>query len=256
MANYLISHYKGKYRILCDVCQNTNDFPRKLDGNYEDIDCYITCEKGIKIFHYGHGVLNCYIPSIKQGRNILRSFYKDNINKNNTSTSIVEHTIKKNGKEINIKKEIISIIDEDLFKKELNNNKFIFDVLENDEEIFFKFKAANMELLEKYLNPRTYGANISPFSAKNRPKSSYNIPDEDLVAYKKFVENLGQDQMFLLSKYVKDFLLSLVTKKNTYENIKADMVAKCMKPNQYIHSIGKWNEYLKYLEKNIQGEII
>ena len=251
MSSYLISHYKGKYRILCDICKDTNDFPKKLDGTYEDIDCYITCEKGIKIFHYGRGILNCYIPSIKQGRNILRFFYRDNINESNTSTSVNEYTIEKDGKEINMRKETISIIDENLFREELNNNKFIFDIYETDEEVLFKFKAANMELLEKYLNPKTSGANISPFSVKNRPKSSYNIPDEDLVIYKKIVENLGQDNMFLLGRYVKNFLQSLITKKNTYEDIKADMALKGLKGKEYIHSIGKWNEYIKYLEEQL-----
>lgn len=251
MANYLLTHYKGKYRILCDVCEDTNDFPKKLNDTYEDIDCYISCDKGIKIFHYGRGVLDCYVPSIKQGRSILRSFYRDNINESNTSTSVSEYVITKDDKEIHIKKESISIIDEDLYEEELKNNKFIFDIIETDEEINFKFKAANMELMEKYLNPRTYGAKISPFSNKNRPKTKYNIPDEDLLTYKKIVSNVPQDKMIFIGKYTKDFINSLATKKNTLEDIKADMRLKGLKGKEYIHSINQWDKYIKYLEKEL-----
>lgn len=251
MANYLISHYKGKYRILCDVCEDTNDFPKKLNSTYEDIDCYISCEKGIKIFSYGRGVLECYIPSIKQGRNILRHFYRDNVNGTNTTTSVTEYSITKDGKEINIKKESISIIDEELFKEEINNNKIIFNIVESDEEVIFKFKAANMELLEKYLKPKISGANISPFSNKNRPKSKYDIPDEDLLPYKKIVLNTPQDKMILISKYTNDFLKSLITKNNSWDDIKADIKLKGLKNKEYIHSIYKWNEYIEYLEKHL-----
>lgn len=47
------------------------------------------------------------------------------------------------------------------------------------------------------------------------------------------------------------FLQSLTTKKNTWENIKADMAVEGLKGKEYIHSIGRWNEYMNYLEKNI-----
>lgn len=73
MANYLISHYKGKYRIKCDCDENTHQFTRKLDGTYEDIDCYITCYNDIKIFYFGKSILEAYIPSIIRGNNIIKS---------------------------------------------------------------------------------------------------------------------------------------------------------------------------------------
>lgn len=49
-TNYLISHYKGKYRIKCEYDQRTNQFQRKLDGTFEDIDCYIDCYKNILLW--------------------------------------------------------------------------------------------------------------------------------------------------------------------------------------------------------------
>ena len=251
MANYLITHFKGKYRILCDVCSDTNDFPKKLDGSYEDIDCYITCEDNIRISHYGRGVLQVYIPSIKLGNRILRQYYRNNINESNTTTNVSEFQIQKDGKTINIKKESISIVDDDLFEKELYSDSIIFNIDKTDSEVLFKFKAKNMDVVEKYLNPKTYGASISPFSVKNRPKTKYEIPEQDLVRYKELTSELGQDKMFLIGKCTKDFINSLATKKNTIEDIKADIKLKGLKNKEYIHSIGHWNNYIKYLEKEL-----
>ena len=112
-----------------------------------------------------------------------------------------------------------------------------------------------MGKLEKYLKPKTSGANISPFSSKNLPRNkTYKIPDEDLVDYKELVSNLPQNQLLLLGKYAISFLQSLATKKNTLENIKADMALKGLKSKEYIHSIGKWDEYIGYLNKKLEDE--
>lgn len=57
IANYLLAHYKGRYRIKAPYDISTNQFPRKLNGNFEDIDCYIDCQYGNKIFSFGHSTL-------------------------------------------------------------------------------------------------------------------------------------------------------------------------------------------------------
>ena len=51
---------------------SSNQFPRKLDGTYEDIDCFIDCQYGNKVFSYGHGILQAYIPSLQRGHNIIK----------------------------------------------------------------------------------------------------------------------------------------------------------------------------------------
>lgn len=51
----------------------------------------------------------------------------------------------------------------------------------------------------------------------------------------------------------KKYIKSLVTKKYTLDNIKADMRLKGLKNKEYIHSIGKWNEYIKFLQKEINN---
>lgn len=209
MANYLISHYKGTYRIMCPYDESTNQFSRKLDGTFEDIDCYIKCQKNIKIFYYGSSILEAYIPSIKRGNNILRAINED------------------------------------------GHADIPFDVHTTDGEVYFYFKAKNMPIMEKYLNPVTSGADRSPFSSRNLPHSDYKIPDEDLLAYKEITAKLPFESVIKLSHMSKSYLKSLSTKTNTYEMVFADMKKKMMKPKEYIHSIGKWNGYIKYLRENL-----
>ena len=73
IANYLLSHYKGIYRLKTEPDQSTNTFPRKLNGTLEDIDIYIDCQNNNRIFSYGHGILQAYIPSLIRGHNIIKS---------------------------------------------------------------------------------------------------------------------------------------------------------------------------------------
>lgn len=209
MANYLISHYKGKYRLKAPYDLRTNQFPREENGLFADNDVYIDCYKNIQIFSFGRGILECYIPSIIRGRNIIKAI-----------------------------------------KEELGED-IIFHIEETDSEVLFHFHAKYMDKLEKYLKPKTSAADRSPFSTKNLPKTNYSIPDEDLVAYKNIVEKIGQERVIELTHITNKFIKTLITKKNTWENIKADMALKGISGKNYVHAIGKWNAYIKYLEEQL-----
>lgn len=50
----------------------------------------------------------------------------------------------------------------------------------------------------------------------------------------------------------RSFLKSLVTKKNTWEDIKSDMAIKGLSGKNYIHSIGLWNNYIDYLANGVK----
>lgn len=142
--------------------------------------------------------------------------------------------------------------------KYINDNfeqDVIFDIEETDSEVLFKFNTKYDEKIIPLLKPKTSGANISPFSSKNLPKNKdYKIPDENLVAYKNIVAKIPQERILIITHTTNKFIKSLVTKKNTWEDIKADMALKGLKGKEYIHSIGKWNDYISYLEENIDAD--
>lgn len=106
------------------------------------------------------------------------------------------------------------------------------------------------------LKPKTNGANISPFSSKNLPKNKdYKIPDENLIAYKNIVAKIPPERILSLTHSTNNFIKSLVTKRNTWEDIKSDMKLKGLKGKEYIHSIGEWDNYINYLNNNLrEGE--
>lgn len=127
----------------------------------------------------------------------------------------------------------------------------IFGIEETDSEVLFKFKYTNSDKIIPLLKPKTSGAGISPFSSKNLPKTDYKIPDEDFIKYKNIVSKIPQNEILRITHTSNEYLKSLVTKKQTWEDIKADMKLKGLKTKEYLHSIGKWDEYIKYLEENL-----
>lgn len=237
MANYLM-RYKGKYRLKAPIDENTNDYPRDAHGKIETDDIYIDCAYGNQIYHYGHGILVAYIPSIGRGHNVLMSI----------------------GTEL-IGKETVESLNRNYDKlyELLLKEGTIREIRQNDGEIEFKFKAKDIELVAKYLKPKTGGAGISPFSSRNlpKPKQAYVIPDEDLKEYKEIIVDISRDKLIILSQITKSFLNDIVAKKPYYKtvDVKADMKKKMLKGKEYIHSIGLWNEYIKYLSKKLEERL-
>ena len=131
------------------------------------------------------------------------------------------------------------------------DSSIIFDVEETDSEILFKFKYSDSDKIIPLLKPKTSGSGISPFSSKNLPRNkNYKIPDEELQSYKDILANIPENERLSIGIITNNFIKSLATKKNPMENIKADMKLKGLKGKEYIHSIGQWSKYLKYIERN------
>lgn len=210
--SFLIDKYKGKYKLLAPFDKRTNQFPRKLNGTFEDIDVYIACKKDIQIYYYGKSILDVYVPSKLKGKNIIKQIESE-------------------------------------FGKTI-----LFDIYYTDEECCFKFKAKYMEQLEKYLQPKTISCQRSPFSSKNLPQNKdYKIPDEDFIKYKNIIDFIPQKRVLELTHITSRYLKSLVSKTNSWNEIKADMSQKMLKGKEYIHSIGKWDDYIEYLKTNLES---
>ena len=209
-TSYLTDKFKGKYRLKVPINKATNDFSRKLNGTYEDIDMFIECQYGNKVFHFGGSILQAYVPSIGRGHNVIKAI------------------------------------------KEQFHGDIIFDIEETDSEVLFKFYYKDSDKIIPLLKPKTNGANISPFSSKNLPRNKdYKIPDEEFSIYKEVVAKIPPERILTLTHSTNHYLKSLATKKNTWDNIRADMKLKGLKGKEYIHSMGKWDEYIKYLQKEL-----
>ena len=206
---YLYDKFKGIYRLKVPIDSHTNDYCRKLNGTCEDVDMYIDCQFGNKVFHFGGSILQAYIPSLQRGHNIVKAIQQ-------------------------------------------SNPSIIFNIEETDSEILFKFKYVNSDSIIPLLKPKISGANISPFSLKNLPRNKdFKIPDDKLTQYKQIVSKIPPEKLLTIGRMTNSFLQTLVTKKNPWENIKADMRLKCVKGKEYIYIIDKWDEYLKYLNDKI-----
>lgn len=75
---YLYDKFKGIYRLKVPIDSHTNDYCRKLNGTYEDVDMYIDCQFGNKVFHFGNSTLQAYIPSLIRGHNIVKTIQQSN----------------------------------------------------------------------------------------------------------------------------------------------------------------------------------
>ena len=77
--SYLTSKYKGIYRILPDLDQQTNSFPIDCDGSRDEDMVYIACNNDNKIMYWGNGILIGYVSTLMRGRNIKREMKKQKI---------------------------------------------------------------------------------------------------------------------------------------------------------------------------------
>lgn len=224
MASYLMK-YKGKYRLLCELDQNSNDFPRSDDDSIEDIDVYISCQHGSKIFVYGHidnkrpVWLIAYIPSLGRGRNIIKALNEKGVE--------------------------------------------YIDCIESDEEVEFKFRASDIEIVAELMKARTSGASISPFSNRNLPKSDVKIPTEKIALYKEITSVIPKGDLLIISRLTNDFLEEILSKslgrggkkKFTPFDYKSDMkkLKLARQSKEYIFVKGYFDEYLDYLENNLKN---
>lgn len=232
MSRYLMK-YKGKYRIKPNLDKFTNDFPRTddngIDPSYDDI--YIKCANDSQIYHYGKSILVAYIPSIGRGHNILIAI----------------------ARELDLISESTDSRDYEVLYSLLEKDCTVFDIREYDSEIEFKFNAKNIEMIAKYLKPQTFGADISPFSPRNLPKAKYEIPCKDLTLYKQITDLVPKNNKLFISIITKEFMANIMAKDSLYRtiNMKSHMRQMMLKNKEYIHSMGYWDKYLKYLRDNL-----
>lgn len=255
ISNLLINKYKGKYTLKCEYDQEKIEFNRKFNGTYEDVDVYVQCANKCKIFYYGNrGTLQFYCPSVPRGKNIIREIYGRFIDPENTETTKNELDLIKNGQTVHTVRTYYKPVDKDLFQSELaSGDHIIFDVELTDEEVLFKFKYRNMDVLEDILKPSTISCKRSPFSNKNLPKSDYVIPDEDLEDYMRIIRNIPKEDLIQLVHISNRFIDSMAKNKKQVDALKEEKKRLRMKPKEFIHYKDKWDEYLTYIKEELDN---
>lgn len=220
MTHYMMK-YKGKYRVLPELCLNTNDFPRDSSGNIEDgVGLYIKCKYGNKIYDYGQDghkemQLAAYIPSRQRGRNIKKEMDKQGI------------------------------------------NYYSYD--ETDEESSFIFSSKDIDKVAVLLKASTYGANISPFSNRNLPQNTVDIPGDKMAEYKEITARLDKSDKLVIkginSSFMNEILAKKLREKGKRKPFDWKSDQKQMKLTRdtkgYIYAKGLFDEYLDYLGKKV-----
>ena len=220
MAHYLMK-YKGTYRILPVLDLEYHDIPRDINGNilHEDVELYIPCQYGSRIGEWGHDT---------NGRMLLKAY------------------IPSIGRGRNIKRA--------MDKEGIPYTNYE----ETDAEVEFRFKPKDIEPIAKLMKARTGGANISPFSTKNLPKSNVEIPSEEIKRYKDIIAKVEKEDLLIIHNITTSFLENILQKTirksdKAFKNYIVDMRKLKMgrQPKEYIYTKNLWNEYLDYLQKKI-----
>lgn len=217
MADYIATHYKGRYRCLAEIDKSKNDFPRDANGNIDQsTGVYIKCANNCQIYAYGTDghremQLGAYIPSLGRGRNI---------------------------------------------KKKLKRLGIAFDHYDESScEVTFTFSSFDIDKVAEIMKARTAGAGISPFSTRNLKKNTVDIPDELTAQYKDAISKLDKSDMLLIKQLNKSFLNDVLAKKlrekgkrkpfDYAEDMKQMGLARDVKG--YIYKKGLYGDYIHYL---------
>lgn len=84
-------------------------------------------------------------------------------------------------------------------------------------------------------------------------KSDYIIPADDLAAYKNLTKDIAQEDILIVPQITRRFIKNILSKSKQYrsKDVKVEMRKSMLKGKEFIHYSGMWNEYIKYLKKEL-----
>lgn len=112
------------------------------------------------------------------------------------------------------------------------------------------------------MGAHTRGAGISPFSVKNLPKNKdIVIPEDKLSEYKDAIQDIAKEDLLLIPQITNEFIANNIarkfgTRKQKFD-YKRDMKMNCLyrQPKEYIWFNGEWDNYIKYLKREIKKRV-
>ena len=129
------------------------------------------------------------------------------------------------------------------------------DITDTSLDAHIYFNAKDIDKVAKFVKAKTSGKQIHPLSARNLKKvknTSYKIPEEDL---KKLYKNTGgmskTEKLQFFRKANKEYLEKL--NKETKEDHKEKMKFDGLAIKEYIHSIGYWDKYVRFINKKLKN---
>ncbi|MBQ6632250.1 MAG: hypothetical protein IJH55_09185, partial [Romboutsia sp.] len=120
----------------------------------------------------------------------------------------------------------------------------------NDGYIYFYDKDINK--IASIVKPKTSGAKIKWSDNRNLPKIEYIIPEEDNKKLSNAIKKLSRTQKMQLMKSCNSEFLDKIS------TAKFDAKVECKKsrlsPKEYIHSLGIWDKYIRFIKKKIKED--
>ena len=118
------------------------------------------------------------------------------------------------------------------------------------------FHESDLNKVAKIVKPKTRGKGTGPFSKRAISNSveEFKIPEEDIARYKEITDKLDLEHMAkiqFIKKTLKDFDAIIQEKKGSRYDISKQRKESSLKPKEFIYSIGLWDEYLDF----VQGEM-
>ena len=131
------------------------------------------------------------------------------------------------------------------------------DIESGNRDAIILFNDKDMKIVASVVKPKTSGKTINPLSKRNLPKSkiagAYKIPQEDLDKLNKKVEHLSQtDKMQFFRSCNKEYIEKISKKDKCDYN--TQMKNDGLNARQFIHSIDKWDDYLKFVNNKLKNK--
>lgn len=117
--------------------------------------------------------------------------------------------------------------------------------VENGYDAYIYFNARDIDKIASVIIPRTSGAKIKWDSNKNLSKRSYEIPEKYLNEYNSLLIGMDKyEKMAFSRKCSSEFISSI--------NAKSEMKKSGLNSKEYIYSINKWDDFIKFIKKKLK----